>query len=361
MTPLDPMDVSWLRRRLLLWYSSHKRDLAWRKTKVPYRILVSEIMLQQTQVKTVIPYYQKFIRRFPTLAVLARASSREVMKYWAGLGYYRRAVHLQEAAKEIVNDRGAKFPRIFADIKKLPGVGDYTAAAMASIAFGEPVAVVDGNVIRVLCRLFGLAGDPLSSPLKQKLRGIAQEILDKKRPGDFNQALMELGALVCLPRIPDCPACPWAKVCVARREGSPERLPQLPARKPTERLERAVGVLAQLGKVLLRQRKQGKLRGLWEFPGTEVLGRQSQTRALQGYFREEFGVNIKVMGRIADFTHSIMRFKIHVQAFRCGLSGTAPKIRSGCWVAFSGLSRYPLGSAEQTICKALLKSPVKKV
>ncbi len=238
-----------LRRSLLSWYASHSRDLPWRRTSDPYAIWISEVMLQQTTVAAVRPRWESFLRRFPDLAALARAPEQRVLAEWSGLGYYARARNLHRAAREIVRRGG--FPRTLEELRRLPGVGPYTASAIASIAFGIPAAVVDGNVARVLCRVFALRVEPRRPAAERRLQGLADGLIPPERPGAFNQALMELGATVCLPRTPRCPACPLRRSCAARKLGTPEAFPARSRRKPTRRLHLVAGLAQRDGKIVL--------------------------------------------------------------------------------------------------------------
>jgi A/G-specific adenine glycosylase len=243
------------RRKLLDWYGRNARDLPWRATRDPYRIWISEIMLQQTRVAAVIPYYTKFLVRFPNVASLARASEPNLLSAWSGLGYYARARNLQRAAQQIA--ASGTFPREYESLRRLPGVGEYTAAAIASIAFGLPYAVVDGNVRRVLSRLVCGVVEPAT---------LAEELLDRERPGDFNQALMELGATLCLPREPGCAVCPVSSLCEARRQGRQAEFPVRAPRLKTVRVARTLVVAERGGCVLL-----GARAGFWELPDADVL------------------------------------------------------------------------------------------
>ncbi|MGO9229057.1 MAG: A/G-specific adenine glycosylase [Terriglobales bacterium] len=256
---------------LARWYAQGHRDLPWRRTADPYSILVSEIMLQQTRAAAVIPYYHRFLNRFPTVDALARAPEPDVLALWSGLGYYSRARNLLAAARQIAA-RGA-FPRGYGELRQLPGVGDYTAAAVASIAFAEPCPVVDGNVLRVVARMENDAGDIRSPQTRERFRAVAQRWLDRRRPGAFNQALMELGATVCLPRQPLCPQCPLRAQCRAFEQGSVNQLPVKLGRVPPERIE-AILLLVRRGRcILLRQRPASERRmpGFWDLPGPEHL------------------------------------------------------------------------------------------
>lgn len=259
------------RRTLLEWFDAARRDLPWRSTRDPYRIWVSEIMLQQTRAAAVIPYYARFLERFPTVDALAAASEDKVLAAWAGLGYYSRARNLQKAAREIVA-RGS-FPEDYASVRAMPGVGDYTAAAIASIAFGLPHAALDGNVLRVLARLGNDASNVASPAAKRRFAARAEELLDRRRPGDFNQAMMELGATVCLPRQPRCGECPVAPFCEGRKAGTAAQLPVKGPRPVMRRVEHTLLVVRRNGRLLMWQRApdSARLAGFWEMPRPEHL------------------------------------------------------------------------------------------
>ena len=269
---------------LLSWYDASHRDLPWRRTSDPYRIWVSEIMLQQTRAQTAIPYYERFLKRFPTVEALAAASENDLLTLWSGLGYYSRARNLRRAAAVILAAGG--FPRDFDAIRALPGVGDYTAAAIASIAFGLPHAVVDGNVLRVVARVENDAADIGAGCTRTRFRAVAQGWLDAARPGEFNQALMELGATICLPRNPLCLVCPLTAVCAARLAGTATQLPvKLRPREPV-RIEATLLLVRRGGEVLLKQRPSSAKRmpGFWDLPGPEDLP-SAQVGKSYGAFR----------------------------------------------------------------------------
>lgn len=248
------MTASTLRKKLVRWYQANRRDLPWRRTRDPYAIWISEIMLQQTRVAAAIPYYERFLARFPNAAELAQAEEAEVLALWSGLGYYSRARNLHQAAKKIVAAGG--FPRDYAAIRELPGIGDYTAAAVASIAYGLPYAVVDGNVRRVAARLTNSA-DP-------DAQEISNLLLDRRNPGQSNQALMELGAVVCLPRAPLCEACPLKRECEAQKHGTQAGLPPKRARPEIERIRKTLLLIERRGKILLVP--SARVRGFWDLP-----------------------------------------------------------------------------------------------
>jgi A/G-specific adenine glycosylase len=219
-------DLRAFRRKLLQWFGEFQRALPWRENKDPYRVWLSEIMLQQTRVTAVIPYYEKFLREFPTVRALAGAASDDVMRHWSGLGYYSRARSLQQAAQQIVTEHGGNFPSEETAVRALAGIGDYTSAAILSIAFGQPFAVLDGNVARVIARIFAMPGDLRERARWRALQTHATELLAVQSPGDWNQAMMELGATICTPRVPQCLMCPVAKFCAARKHGLQQTIPQ---------------------------------------------------------------------------------------------------------------------------------------
>ncbi len=269
MTDPDPWRPELLSTRLLAWFDRERRDLPWRNTRDPYAIWVSEVMLQQTRVDAVIPFYLRWMERFPTVESLARAEMDEVLAAWKGLGYYSRARNLRRAAELIVRERGGRIPRRYVELLRLPGVGEYTAGAVASIAFGEAVPAVDGNTRRVVARL-----RDIPRPGAARVRTLAASLLERGRPGDLNQALMELGALVCTPRAPWCPSCPLLESCAAARHGRQQERPLPRERPPVRSLDVAVAVLRSPRHryFVVRRPEDGLLGGMWEFPGVEVEG-----------------------------------------------------------------------------------------
>ncbi len=292
------LDVAAIRRGLLQWYDKHKRDLPWRRTQDPYRIWISEIMLQQTRVAAVIPYYERFLTLFPDVSALASAPEPELLAAWAGLGYYTRARNLQKAARAIV--QLPRFPGDYAALCELPGVGDYTAAAVASIAFGMPHAVLDGNVLRVLSRMTAERGNVKSDAVRKKLRTLAQTLLDRPKPGEFNQALMELGAIVCVPKQPMCGDCPVRPHCQARQQGIENQLPLTGARPSANRQKKQLLVIEKAGKILLWQRPSDsrRLAGFWELPEREQVS------------------NATVHGEVAGFRHTIVNTTYLTEVYR---------------------------------------------
>lgn len=274
--PIDSKKTSpllWedLARRLLNWYAGRRRPFPWREEATPYRVWVSEIMLQQTRIEAALPYFERFINALPTVRALAEVEDDRLLKLWEGLGYYSRARNLKKAARIILNDCGGVLPPEYDKLLRLPGVGEYTAGAVASIAFGRPVPAVDGNVLRVMARLLNENGNITAPSVKAGLKKTVCAMLPEDRPGDFNQALMELGETVCLPHTaPRCGECPFSEHCEAHLHGNPEKLPARPPKKERRIEKRTVLVILSEQKVLLHQReKSGLLAGMWELPGAE--------------------------------------------------------------------------------------------
>jgi A/G-specific adenine glycosylase len=344
---------------LLPWYDASRRDLPWRRTLDPYAVWVSEMMLQQTQVATVLGYYDRWMRRFPTIGDLAGAAEHDVLHAWQGLGYYSRARNLWRGAKAVVSEHGGKMPATAASLRSLPGIGPYSAGAIASIAFGERAALVDGNVVRVLCRLFGLRGDPSRNPLKAELWKLAERLVPPDRPGDFNQALMELGATVCTPRAPRCNACPVRKGCVAHRDGGAERLPELPKRTESVGVARAAAVLERRGRVLCVRVAESAARwaGMWQFPNTDVARGEAGTDAAARAIREATGLSAAPAERLLTVRHSVTHHRITLEVFRCSAPrGTARALDCGAvdWVPPSALGELAMPSAHRRIARSLV-------
>jgi A/G-specific adenine glycosylase len=331
-SPPSARELAATRRALLAWWDRGRRDLPWRRTRDAWAILVSEVMLQQTTVAAVIPYWERFLARWPRPADLARAGEDELLAAWAGLGYYRRARHLHAAACAIA-EFGGTLPATADALRALPGVGDYTAAAVASIAYGEPVAAVDGNVERVLSRLCALPLDPRSAQGRAALCALADALLDHQRPGDWNQALMELGATLCRPTAPQCGACPLRARCAALRAGAPERFPARPPRPAAVPMLRVVGVLVRDGRVLLARRDSPPNKGFLELPDAEVplrageeleLAARPTGAAAARRLREALerrlaaaGLSVRAGPALPPLRHAIMRWTIRVVPLRC--------------------------------------------
>lgn len=348
-----------VRLRLLDWYRRNRRDLPWRGESDPYRIWISEVMLQQTQVNTVIRYYDRFLERFPTVTALAAASLDEVLKIWQGLGYYARARHLHQAALEIVQKHGGYLPNNYAELHRLPGFGDYTAGAVASIAFGQATPAIDGNVKRVLARLCAIDTAITRHPAARQLKEVAAALVDPDQPSDWTQALIELGALVCLPQTPDCWPCPLNQLCRARLQGRERALPVKPARPARPHFDVTAAVISHNGRFLIAQRPpEGMLGGLWEFPGGKQKEGESLAECLQREIREELGLEIAVGRPITIVKHSYTHFKITLHAFHCRLVSGQPQklgVADWRWASLAELANFAFPRTDQQIIHALKK------
>jgi A/G-specific adenine glycosylase len=350
-----------LPRRLLAWYATAQRDLPWRRSRTPYRVWLSEVMLQQTRVDTVVPYYRRFLRRFPTLKALAQAPLDEVLKLWAGLGYYARARNLHAAARQVVTKYGGRIPRSLEPLLALPGVGDYTAGAILSIAYNLRAAVLDGNVARVLCRLLGIAENPKASATQTRLRAIAEALIPEGHARDLNQAMMELGAVVCTPRTPTCEACPVSGLCVARRAGKQRQLPRTPRRKPVPHYDVGIGLVWRRSKLLITRRPlDAMLGGLWEFPGGKREGDEPLEQTVQREIREELGLDVAVAARFLSCNHAYSHFRVTLHAFHCTSPRGRPRpVKSTAyrWVTVAELPGYPFPAGSLKIIRELEKHP----
>jgi A/G-specific adenine glycosylase len=346
-----------LRATLLDWFASNKRSLPWRATRDPYRIWVSEVMLQQTRVATVVPYYRRFTERFPDVHALAGAPLEDVLKAWEGLGYYARARNLHRAAGRIVEEHGGALPRDYAAIRSLSGVGGYIAAAVASIAFGEPRAVVDGNVKRVLSRLFlidAASNDPSSAAVFEEK---ANELLDRSSPGDFNQAVMELGALVCTPKNASCASCPVARFCEAFAGSLQGVYPVRAKRRETPRHHIAVGVVRMDGRILITRRKEdGLLGGLWEFPGGKVESGETAAEACKREIEEEVNLSVEVTDLITRVDHAYTHFKVSVDVFECAYREGVVELNGPTdhrWIVLEEAEQYAFPAVNRKIFEVL--------
>ncbi len=326
--------------KLVRWYQKNHRKLPWRRTRDPYKIWVSEVMLQQTTVGTVIPYYERWLRRFPSLRHVARASLEDVLASWQGLGYYSRARNLHQAAGIIAGEYEGRLPADRESLKKLPGFGPYTTGAVLSIAFGQRQPVVDANVRRVICRLLMLRGK--ISALDQRIYSFLQEVMPARQPGIFNQALMELGALVCKPEGPACPACPIKSDCRAYAQGIPEEFPPK-TRKTTQRIEAVVGIIRRKNAIFLQRRPStGLLAGLWELPGGKVRKGEAPRKALARELKEELGVRVLSARPAATVRHAYTRFQVRLFAWECDVVPVPRQDATRRWVQRKELDKYPM-------------------
>jgi A/G-specific adenine glycosylase len=341
-----------LRRRLLAWYDAGHRRLPWRAPQGgadPYRVWLAEVMLQQTQVATVVPYFERFVARFPTLAALAEAEEDEVLALWSGLGYYARGRNLLRAARETRTRHGG-LPASVEALRALPGFGPYTAGAVASIAFAIPAPAVDGNVARVLARIFAVEGAPASPIFRRRVEALAAELVHPRRPGDLNQALMELGATVCA-RQPDCGRCPVAPVCAARAHGRAAELPA-PRRRPTRRaLVLACAIVRENGRVLLARRPaEGLFGGLWAPPSAEVAEGEDAAGAIGGALRRDHGLRCAVGPELCACERTLTHRTLTLRAFRCTPVRPAPQRCGGLsWVAEGALGAWGLPAAVRAL------------
>ena len=344
-------------RSLREWYQRHGRDLPWRKTTDPYSIWVSEIMLQQTQVKTVIPYYYAWLERFPDIPTLANSPLQSVLKQWEGLGYYARARNLHRAAQKVVEDYQGVFPDRFSDVLSLPGIGRTTAGGILSAAFNQPISILDGNVKRVLARLVGLKTPPKKAI--NQLWELSDRLLDRDHPREYNQALMDLGATICTPKQPSCLLCPWRDFCYAFQSNLQT---QIPMREPSTPLpHKQIGVAViwnDQGEVLIDRRlEEGLLGGLWEFPGGKIEANETIPDCIKREIKEELGISIEVRDHLITLNHAYTHFRVTLNVYHCRYLAGEPQpieceeIR---WVKPEQLSQFPFPKANTKIIDAIL-------
>jgi A/G-specific adenine glycosylase len=400
--PHPTSDICHLSPALVAWFHKHHRDLPWRRTRDPYAIWVSEIMLQQTRVETTIPYYERFMERFPTVAALADADEDAIIRAWAGLGYYARARNLQRGAQAVISQHGGVLPRDPEALLRLPGVGRYTAGAIASIAYNVPAPILDGNVIRVLCRLFGLRGDPKRAPLHARLWELAQALIPEGQASLFNPAMMELGATVCTPLRPACDRCPVASWCRARAEGVQEKLPETAKAAPLEPVRMVAGVVWRAGVdpsplAPLPEAERGEpnpdsidspspLRGggrgegstvphvllcrdlptlparpvgiatMWQLPNGALHPGEAARDGVKRMLRELLGIGAEVGAAAASVKHGVTRYRVTLTAHPCKQYEGEPKAL-GCkefvWAPLTALAEIGLPSAHRRVAEAL--------
>jgi A/G-specific adenine glycosylase len=364
-----------LMRLLLNWFLQNARDLPWRRTRDPYAIWVSEIMLQQTQVKTVIPYWECWMRELPTIKAVASASPDKIHKLWEGLGYYTRVRNLQKAARQIMEKHDGKLPENFHDVLALPGIGRYTAGAICSIAFNQPTPILDGNVIRVLTRVFGIRENPREKKTNARLWRLAEKLVAQTtimqprasrpapRASHFNQSLMELGALICTPRNPQCEICPVKRLCVAFRENRVEKLPNLGKRTAATARRFIAFVVERRGRFLIRQRPAGVVNAhLWEFPNAECMNGEADAKQI---FKTIFSIESAKIRPLCTLKHSITRYRITLEAWHVKFGGSgsvssknfgrcrASSSNIGVWLLPTKLDSLALTSAHRKILQRL--------
>lgn len=346
-----------LSRLLLHWYKENPRSLPWRGQPDPYAVWVSEIMAQQTRLETIIPYYQRWLARFPTIAALAAAPQQEVLALWEGLGYYSRARNLHAAAQEVVRNHGGQLPADVRALRRLPGIGRYSAGAIASLAFGLDEPVVDGNVKRVLSRVFDIDAAVDSAAGERQLWTLATDHLPPGEAADYNQALMDLGARVCRPRNPRCEDCPLQHECRARARGNQHERPVTRPKTAIPHHTVVAAVLRRRGRTLLAQRPAGGLLGgLWEFPGGKVESGKTLPAALQRELHEELGVAVRVADEIGVFKHAYSHYRVTLHAFECTLVDGTPRplvAQALRWVRPVELADYPMGKLDRQIARTI--------
>jgi A/G-specific adenine glycosylase len=348
-----------LRRCLLAWYGKHARDLPWRRSRDPYRVWVSEIMLQQTQVATVREYFSRFVRAFPNVRRLAAADEQQVLRLWEGLGYYRRARQLHTAARKIVAEHGGRFPRTVDDLRTLPGIGRYTAGAIASIAFGQRAPILEANTIRLLSRLVGYRDDPLSSAGQRFLWQLAEDLLPQANIARFNQALMELGSLICTPSEPNCEVCPLCSLCKARAAGNQHEIPRPKPKKTYTELREAAVIVRKNGRVLMRQCAEGeRWAGLWDFPRFELEseGPLFTHEEIVMKLRAQTGITCAPRAMLTTIKHGVTRYRITLDCYQAVYVTGRPQARKGSavgWKAFDHVAALPLSTTGRRIAEFL--------
>ena len=346
---MNTTDPELLRKQLMKWYRANHRDLPWRRSNRPYHIWVSEVMLQQTQVKTVLNYYRRFLTEFPNIKQLAAADLQAVLKVWEGMGYYARARNLHRAAKTVVQDHRGRIPDQWEVFHSLPGVGDYIAAAVLSIAFNQPHPVVDGNVKRVLARLQKIQAPVNQASSYRQFKKAAAKLLDFRQPGIFNQAMMELGALICRPRNPLCDACPVNHLCRAYQTRQVADFPKRQKLKATPQYHIAVGVVFKNQRVLITRRKtEGLLGGLWEFPGGKIKDGESAAAACIREIKEEVNLDVHIDRHLAQVKHAYTHFKIIMEVFCCKYISGSVYLRGPVafrWIRLNEYKNYPFPKA----------------
>jgi A/G-specific adenine glycosylase len=356
---VDPEQRRQFGQRLLRWFRTHRRDLPWRRTSDPYRIWVSEIMLQQTRVATVAPYFERFVARFPDLSALAAADLDDVLKSWEGLGYYRRARSLKRAAEQLTAEGHRQLPADYQRLLALPGVGRYTAGAVMSLAFNAPHPIQDGNVRRVLCRVWTVDAEPSSAPAQRWLWETAAALIPPGRAGRFNEALMELGATVCTHRAPSCHACPVRPLCGAHRSGEADRYPRTVRRRPLPHHDVVAGIIRRGERLLISQRKaESMLGGLWEFPGGKLEPGESLEQCLHREVDEELGIRVRIERPFMQVHHAYSHFRITLHTFECRhSSGRARPLECAAlrWVYPAELEQFAFPKADRVVIDALTR------
>ncbi len=343
------MQIKNITRKLLLWYSENKRLLPFRKTSDPYKIWLSEVMLQQTKMKTVIPYYNRWLKHYPTLQSVAKARIDSLLKLWEGLGYYQRCRNFHKALKIVVTNYKGNIPNSYKHFIDFPGVGEYTAGAVLSIAFNKPIPAIDGNVKRVMSRILGIKN--LTIYNKRRIKKTIYKFIPIDNPGNFNQALMELGALLCTPKKPNCTKCPIAKYCNAYKTSNPELYPLPKVARKTPHYIIVTGIIWRDTKFYIQKRDENSmLGGLWEFPGGKVENNESLERALKREIEEECGIIPIIKGKIGCVNHSYSHFSISLNSFHCIEGNQKIKFsENGVWITNREIGSYPFPRANHKL------------
>lgn len=351
-----------LQQNLLSWFDEHQRDLPWRHTYDPYQVWISEIMLQQTQVKTVLPYFERWIKRLPTLESVAAADEQTILKLWEGLGYYSRARNLQKAAREIVEKYGGLFPSDYDRIRELPGIGPYTAGAIASIAFNKDRPILDGNVIRVLTRLANDARNTREARMQKELWQWAEALIPKGHARVFNQGLMELGALTCTPKNPACGTCPLKEQCMAYDAGTQEALPNRGEREKSIAITVAIAILQKSNKIFIQRRQaKGLMAGLWEFPGGKVESGETPEQALKREVHEELNIDIENIEPFLRLKHAYTKYKVDLHCFTARPKSTKIQLKAAQeyqWSPVTELAKLPFPAANVRVIRALVEGKI---
>jgi A/G-specific adenine glycosylase len=340
-------------RLTLIWYSKHARKLPWRDHPDPYVIWVSEIMLQQTQVATVIPYFKRWMKKYPNISSLATAEEQDILAMWEGLGYYARARNLLKASRIIAGEMGGVIPSNLIDLKSLPGIGRYTAAAIVSMAYNADEATLDGNIKRVLARAFKITMPVNTTSGERLLWQTASHHLPKGRAGDYNQALMDIGAMVCLPKNPLCSECPFLGLCEAQKKGMQSVLPVTTKKRMVPTRIKVAAIVERNGKVLMRQRPtNGLLGGMWEFPAGEV--DTNPALGLESAIESEYQLKVKLVSPFTIIHHAYTHFKLTEHAILCTLKGKQRLPERFLWVPLIQLREYPMGKVDRRIADKLI-------
>lgn len=340
-------------RRLLRWYEQNRRDLPWRDQPTPYRVWVSEVMLQQTAVATVVPYFARWMERLPDVASLAGATERDVLNLWEGMGYYARARRLRNAARQVMERFGGRLPDERQELLSLPGIGPYIADAILSMAFGRDVVALDANVVRVMMRLLGTRGKAAAADVRRRVLRAARTAMAAGRSGAFSQALMDFGSLVCRARRPRCPECPLSDLCQARREGAQYDIPAVEPRR-LRKVRTAVAVFLRENEVYIQKRPaEGMFAGMWEFPGGKAREGESPADAVVRECREELGGECAVGRKLVELTHYYTVFEVRLHAFLCPPARGLPQDDAHRWVPVAELDGYPMPSANRRVVQAL--------